>query len=326
MATAIGTDTLTSLSRRYLMPEIVDTIYGSNAIFYRLNQGRRREIPGGYQMELPLLVRKSSIGGPFQGWDQVNVDEQDNVVNAAWDWKQQYQAVSVNSLTLTKAASPERKFDYLRSQFEQAEIDLTDKLGTGLQSDATTDPKQIGGLKGAVDDGGVVTTYGGVSRTTYTQWASTDNSASTTLTHGVLNSLFLSCKSGGRNPTVIYSDVTQLARYIALGIAAQEFPVGAGGHDEQLYSPGFTNYLFNNIPWIEDEHTFDGPDTTNGAVVMLNEFYVDLGVNPGADFKMWPFESAQVGGQLGWVSIIEWCGELIVRHPGRQGKLTGLTA
>lgn len=326
MATAVGADTLTSLSRRFLMDGIVDTVYGSNAVFFRLNQGRRREITGGYQMEVPLVVRKSTIGGPFSGWDTVLVDEQDNVINAVWEWKQQYQAVSVNKLTLIKANSPDRKFEYLKSQFEQAEMDLADKLGTGIQSDATTDPKQIGGFKGAVDDGGVLGTYAGVSRSTYTQWASTDNSTSSTLTNGVLQSLVLSCKSGGRNPTVFYSDITQLGRFLATGLAAQEFPVGAGGHDEALYSPGFTNALFMNIPWVEDEHTFDGPDTSNSAIACLNEFYIDLGVNPQADFTMTPFQSAVVGGQLGWVSMIDWAGELIVRHPGRQGKLTNISA
>jgi hypothetical protein len=322
---AVGTNTLTSLSRRYLFGKIIDIVYGSNAIFYRLNQGRRREIPGGYQMETGVLHRKSTIGGPFQGWDPVTIAEQDNIINAVYEWKQQYQAVSVNKLQLIKAASPEAKFNYLSAQFEQAEMDLADKMGTGLQSDGT-DAKQIAGMKVAVDDGGVNSTYAGVSRTTYPGWASTDNSTSGTLTNAVLRSLFLSCKSGGRSPTLIYSEVTQYGRFLALGEAAQDYPVGAGGHDTQLLSAGFDNALFMQVPWVEDSHTFAGANASNSAILMLNEFYISLGVNPGADFTMSPFESARVAGQLGWVSTIDWAGELIVEHPGRQGKLTNITA
>lgn len=326
MATAVGADTLTSMSRRYLFGKVIDIVYGSNPIMFRLNQSRRREIPGGYQMELGVLKAKSTIGGPFQGWDPVDVVEQDAVINAAWDWKQQYQGVAVNKAQLVKAASPEAKLNYLAAQFELAEMDLADKIGVGLQSDATTDPKQIGGFKGAVDDGGVVTTYAGISRSTYTGWASTDNSTSSTLTEGVLQSLFLSCKSGGRAPTVIYSDVTQYGRFLSSGLATQEHPVGAGGHDTQIYSAGFDNALFMQVPWIEDSHTFAGPNASNSAIVMLNEFYISLGVNPGADFSMTPFQSAVVAGQLGWTSMIDWMGELIVEHPGRQGKLTNISA
>lgn len=324
---AVGTDTLTSFSRRHIFDDgVIDTVYGSNAFFFRWNQGRRRVLPGGYQMELPIAVTASTIGGPFSGWDVVPVDEQDQVINAVWTWKQQYTAVSVNKLTLIKADSPEKRYDYLKAQFELAEIDLADKMGTGLMSDGTTDPKQITGLQGAVDDAGVLSSYAGIPRSTYTAWASNDDSTSTTLTGGVMQSQVLAAKSGGRNPTVIGSDITQYGRFLSLGLASQEFPAGAAGMDEAMYNPGFTNQTFMMIPWIEDSKTFVPSGQSDSAILTLNEFYIELGVNPGADFTMSPFESARVGGQLGWVSIIDWAGELIVKHPGRQSKATAIAA
>ena len=325
MATAQGTNSLTSLSQRFLLPKANDLAYGSNPIFFRLNQGRRMEIPGGYQIEVPLLHRKATTGGPFQGWDVVDVSPQDNFITAAWDWSQQYEAVSIDKGTLIKSQSPEAKFNLLRSNFNVALMNLADKMGTGLQSDGT-DTKQIVGFKLAVDDAGVATTYAGVSRSTYTNWRSTDDSSTATLTIAALRTNFLAAKSGGHAPTLLYSDINQYSRYLALGEAAQQYPVGASGHDEQMFSAGFTNILFMNVPWVEESHTFAGPDANNSALVGLNEQFIHLGVNPGADFTMSDFSDNRAGGQIGWVSTIDWMGQLIVENPARQFKMTNLSA
>jgi len=301
-------------------------IYGSYPLFFRWNQGRKRQIPGGYQIEVPVLYQTHTTGGPFQGWDVVSVDPQDNFLTAAWDWHQHYSAVSIDKLSLIRSSSPEAVFNLVKAQFEQAEIDMADKLGTGIQADGTTNTKEIDGLEGAVDDSGVLTTYAGINRSTNTWWQANDDSTTTTLTLAALRSSFMSAKSGGRAPTLIHSDVNQWSRYLALGEAAQEFPVGAGGHDEQLYSAGFTNALFMNVPWVEESHTFTPSGQTDSAIVMLNEHYIDLGVNPGADFYISPFQSAQIAGQIGWVSTLDWAGNLIVRNPARQAKLSAIAA
>lgn len=324
MATPVGGNSLTALSRRYILPELVDVIYGSNPIFFRLNQSRRREIPGGYQMEVPVLYQKHTTGGAFEGWDVVDVTPQDNFQTAAWDWKQHYSHVSINKRDLIRANSPEAVFNLVQSQFEQAEIDIADKLGTGLQSDGVTNTKEIDGLEGAVDDAGVLTTYAGINRTSNTWWRANDDSSTVTLSVAALRSMFFNCKSGGRAPTLIYSDVTQYSRFLALGEADQTFEVGAGGHDPQLYSAGFDNALMMQVPWVEDSHAFVPTSESNSAITFLNEFYIDLGVNPGADFYVWPFESPV--DQVGWTSKIDWAGNLIVRNPARQGKISSASA
>ena len=39
MATPIGANTLTSIARHYIMPQITDNIYNSNVLLYRLMKG-----------------------------------------------------------------------------------------------------------------------------------------------------------------------------------------------------------------------------------------------------------------------------------------------
>lgn len=322
MATPVGADQLTSLSRRYILPDIVDQVYGSNGLFMRWNQGRRREIDGGYQIEVPVVHQQYTTGGPIAEWGIQTITPQDNVINAAWDWKQHEKSVAISSLRLTKAASPEAKFNLLKETFEEAEMSLADDMGVGLMSNGS-DPREIDGLEIAVDSTG---TYAGLLRSNWGFWAANEDATTATLTTAALRSMFANCKNGGRNVTVIVSEVGQWSRYLALGEASQTFPVGSGGHDPQLYSAGFTNGYFMNVPWMEDSHTFDGPNASNSAILCLNEFYIDLGVNPGMDFVVYPFIQAGAGTQLGWTASMEWQGNLINRGPQFSGKLTNVSA
>jgi hypothetical protein len=323
MATPVGANTLTSLAERHVIPEIVDTVYGSNGLFMRWNQGRRREMDGGYQWELPIVRQAYTTGGPIGEWGVADVVPQDNVVNAAWDWKQHEKSVAISSLRLTKSRGARGLFNLLQEQFEEAELSLADDMGVGLMSDGTTDPNEFDGLQLAVDSTG---TYAGLLRSTFTTWAANEDSTTATLTTPALRSMIVSCKSGGRNPTVIVSRIGQWSRFVGLGEASQDFPVGTGGADPQLFSAGFTNGYYMNIPWIEDSHTFDGPNGSNSSILVLNERYIELGVNPGMDFQVYPFVQAGAGRQLGWTSIIEHQGNLINKGPKFSGKLTAVAA
>ena len=323
----IGANTLTALSRRFLVKRIPDIIYESNALLHRWLKYRKRNISGGYQIEMPVLVAKTTTPKSFRGWEPLDVAEQDNIVNAAWDVKQVGDTVAVNRLQLFKSSAPEAKFNYLQAQFEQCMMGLQDKLGYDLQNDASVF-KRIWGLGGAVDDGSVLPTYAGITRATYPGWASFVDDTSGTLSNELLLSLFLGCTKGARTPSVIVSNQVQWGRHLYLGFAGQDFPVGASGHDEIQYSPGFTSSVFMQIPWVKDEHVEDGPDTTNSAIQMLNEEFIEVGIADGPEFRMTPFISNMQGGQpqSGWVSSVEFMGEVMVQHPGLQGKLTNVAA
>ena len=52
MATAIGTNAVTSLVRHYIMPEIVDNIYGDNPLTFRLLRANKKLVQGGTQILL----------------------------------------------------------------------------------------------------------------------------------------------------------------------------------------------------------------------------------------------------------------------------------
>lgn len=324
MATPIGADVVTSLARRYIMPEIVDNIYRSNPIFFRINQANKKIVNGGTQIEVPLMYKRFASGGPYRGYDLLNVIPSDTVKNGAWDWKQHYVNVTVDGLTLIKTDSPEAIANFIQFYFAQAEMEMAENLATGLFSDGTTDTKEVDGFEGAIDDGTVLTTYAGLARSGNTFLNSIVDSTTTTLTWAALQNVFGRSSEGGRHITIIASRQEQYNRYLALTELGQRFPVQAGGHDEQLASAGFTNALFNNVPWVVDSHVFDGPNTSNSAIVGINEDYVYWAVSPRADFYLEDFQTPV--NQDAMVAKMLWAGNLVMPNTQRHFKMTAVAA
>lgn len=324
MATPIGTNVVTSIARRFILPQIVDNIYNSNPVFFRLNAANKKIIRGGTQIEVPLMYARFSAGGPYSGYDILNTAPSDTVKNGAWDWRQHYTPVTVDGLTLIKTDSPEAIANFIELYFAQAEMEMAENLAVGLWSDGTTNPKEIDGLKGAVDDSTVLTTYAGLSRTTNTWWKSQVDAATATLSLSSLNAMFGNTSVGGRHPTLIASRIGQYNRFWNLNVVNQDFPSQPSGHDEQLAQAGFTNQLFNGVPWVVDDHVFDGPNASNSAIVFLNEDYIYWAVSPRADFYLEDFQTPT--SQDAMVAKMLWAGNLVVTNVARQGKMTNLSA
>jgi hypothetical protein len=308
------------------MPDVVDFVYRSNVVTFRLLAQNKKIVQGGTQIEVPAMYQAFTNGGPYQGYQLLDVAPNDTVKNLAFDWKQQYVPVSIDRLSLIKLNSPEAVANGIGLLFAQAQMQMVDNLGTGVWSDAVTDPIQIDGLKGAVDAGTITTTYGGLTRASNTWLNSTVDATTTTLTLVALQSLFMNATEGGRAPTLIASRAMQYNRlHNLLGAAGtQTHPVMAGGHDEQLASAGFTNVLYNNTPWVVDSHVPDGAtNASNSDIYMLNEDYIQLVTNPMADFYLEDFQVPI--NQDAMVAKILWAGNLVVMNTQRQAKMTTVT-
>src|SRR5215472_3182509 len=119
-------------------------------MFFRLNARNRKVLQGGLQIEIPLVYSKFAAGGFYQGFDELDITPSDTVKNAAFDWKQAYSPVTVDGLTLIRVDSPEAVVNFLGFQFEQAQTDLADILGTGLWTTTVANNKAIDGIPAAV--------------------------------------------------------------------------------------------------------------------------------------------------------------------------------
>jgi hypothetical protein len=321
VATPIGTNTINSISRRFLMPSLFDNVYNSNAMFFRLNALNKKIVQGGIQFEVPLIFQRWSNGGFYTGYDLLDVTPADTVKNGAWDWRQAEVAISVSGLDLIRADHPDAVVNLLSFQFENAQMEIAEILGAGVWStDTNPGHKSIDGIPYAVDNTGTVT-YGGLLRSANTFWQSTldttSGSASTaTLTLLNLQTMFGTLTVGGRHPTIIISTQAGYNKYWNLNTPSQSFPVQPAGHDEQLAQSGFTNLLFNGVPWLVDSHV------PANNIFMLNEDYWYLLVNPRADLELKEFREPV--NQDAMTAFILWAGNLLCTNVARQGKFTNV--
>lgn len=320
--TTIGTDDLSSAVRHEIMPSFVDFVYDSNPLFFRMYRSRRIQ-RGGVHVEYPAVVSDFTNGGPYTGYEVLDVSPNDTTKNLAFEWKHYFVPVTVDGPTLVKADSDLAIANHVSLKFEQARMRFSEILGTDLYSDGS-DTDRIVGLKGAVDDGGVLASYANLTRASNTYLNSTEDATSSTLTLGVLQTLFGNVSKGGQTPTLIVSRQDQYNRFVSLVQANQRLPIPVGGSDEILGSAGFTNILFNNVPWVVDSHCFDGPNTSNSAILMLNERWIEFLVSPRADMTLRDF--VQPADQDAMTALVLLSCMLVVRNPQLQGKLTNISA
>lgn len=320
MPTVIGTNTMTSIVRHFIAPEITDVIYGTNVFFYRQNAAKKI-IAGGTQLEYPFMYARFAAGGPYSGADVLTMVASDTIKNGVWGWKQHYVPIVVEGLTLIKSDSPLAIANHVSLQMQQAEIEMADNLGTGIMSDGSTNPKELDGMQIAVDSTG---TYGGLARSTNSWLASVEDGSTSTLALDKLQSLFGSAKKGGRSPSLILSRQEQYNRYWKLASDKQNIYTEPVARDSQLAQLGFDNLLFNGVPWCVDDKVFDGPNASNSAVLMLNEDFINFIVSPRADFYVEDFQTPITQDVM--ASRLMWAGNVIVRDPARQAKMTALTA
>jgi hypothetical protein len=324
MPTIIGVDTVTSISRRVILPTITDVAYGGNALFYRLNAANKKQIAGGTHVEAPFIVSKWSNGGWYTGYDELDVSPSDTVINGGWDMKSAYVPVTVDGTTLTKCNTPEAIVNLLTLSWDQARMKMADILGDGVYSDGVTNPKVIDGLKGVVDNGAVATTYAGLLRSANPWLNAQVDSTTATLTLVAMRTMVGNCTVGGHSPTVILGRKEQYNRLWTLLQNSQRFVVQPVASDSQIGSAGFTNLYFDNIPFIVDDKCFDGPNASNSAILFLNEDYLDLYIANGIDFELEDF--ARPINQDAMTGKLYWRGNLLCTRPAVQGIMTAVAA
>ena len=326
MASPIGVNAVNSLSRRWIQPQVTDNVYNSNALTFRLLRRRKKMFEGGFQIECPLAWSHFAAGGYYSGFDLLDVTPSDTVKNAAFDFKMLDVPVSIDGATLIRINSPEAVVNFVGQYFAQAITEAKDLLGIGIFSNPTLNPKMIDGIQGAVDNGAVAATYGGLSRSANTFWNSQVATAVAPLTFPQMQSLFGNCTQGGQRPTIIvttqavYNIVWALSTGVnsTSGVPGQAFPAQASGEDVQLAQAGFSNILFNGVPLLVDSHC------PAGNMYFLNEEFMYLYVNPSRDFYIRDFDAPV--NQDAYTSLILWAGNLVFNNVARQGVLKSITA
>lgn len=329
--TIVGTDEVTALSRHIILPYITDTVYPSNAFYYRAMAANRKSYEGGTHVEIPFMYQKLSNGGAYDGaYDVVDVSPNDTVKNGALEQKHYYVPITLDRHTLIRMNTQMAIANELTKQAEQAKMQMAYLLGLDLSrsegsSGTGADLQKLTGLATIIDAGSDTTAYAGLTRASNTWLNAQMNTTTATLTLSSLRAQVSSQTFGGHTPTLIRSRTEQYDRFWALCQANQRFV--QGGEDTQLAAAGFRNITFDGIPWIVDDAVKDGPNSSNSRIEFLNENVVEVAIfTPGgSDFELTSFrEPVNQPGAMTQFLLADL--EVICTNPQLQGALTNISA
>lgn len=318
---AIGINTLTALTNRYIVPEITDNVYtNSNALLYRLIRGNKRIVTGGTQIEIPLMYRKfNGAGGSFRGLDVLPTAMQDTIKNGYVDWKQKYASMAVDTLTLIKTDSPLSIANYVQLQGQQMQMEMADILGAGIfESGTEDDGKALDGLGAIISNSN---TYAGINRTNETWWQAQIDSSTSALSFDKMRGMTTACQQGAYGPSIWLMDKVQYNKFYGLGTSTTGYGIrqerSPAGHDEILFQAGFTNLMYENVPVVREDRL------GSSKVLALTEEFLDLYVSPRGDFILNPWQKPH--NQEAYVSTLTWAGNLGCRNSRTQGAFTNLS-
>jgi len=347
---------VTTTTNQYIMPKLVDTVLNSNPLAMRLiSAGKKWR---GETLKFPLKYQKNTTGTSFSGFDTFSTSAIDNRVNLAFNPKFYQITVSLplDEVSVNTLNNDEQILNLMDTQVQTSAQDMADDIGTLLYGDGTGNSnKDFTGLGAMVDDGTSVSTYGGLSRSTYTTIKSTVTASGGTLTLAKMATLYNSITSGAQKPTIGITDESTLALYeqllqpqerIAKDVSMMRKPgasMAEPGAAAYSIGTGATGFYYRGFPIIADEKC------TSGSLFFLNEDFIQWYAVPvakefGGPIKYSPVEiegndyDKQLGLGFSWsgwikptnqgaiIGHVYLGGDFICTNPKRQGKLTDITS
>lgn len=346
---ALGTR-VTTTTQSKLVPKLVDTILNSNVLATRLLSKASKF--SGERMKFPVKYAKNNTGTSFAGFDTFSTAATDNRVNLEFVPKFYQMTVALPLDELSANATEEKVLDLAKIEMASTAQDMADDIGTLFYGTGTGNgSKDFLGLEAIVDDGTNASTFGGLSRTTYSTLNSTVTASSGTLSLSKMSTLYNAASSGSQTPTLgvcseaifaLYESLLQPQERIAKTVDVMKGRNrGLNSGSGLVGGTGFTGLFYKGFPILADEKA------TSGVLYFLNEDFLDWHALPMAMTEAAKFRSADIDGNdysevqglgfswSGWIkptnsaSVVGHVylgGELISANPKRHAKLTGITS
>lgn len=298
---------ISALTQKYLIPKLVDNIFTSNAGLQRAKKkGWYDTADGGTQITQPLAYATTTSAGRYSGSATLLTDDNQQITDAIWDWKQYYATIQITRLDELKNAGKNAIINHLKSKVQMAEKTLKNLLGTDLFAAGST-TNSFEGFKLIC---AITGTHGTIAKGTYSWWQSHNDSTTTALTPSALQALLGDCTIDADRPTVIFLTQDEFDDLWAAIQPQQRFA------DEDTLKAGFVNLIFNGIPVIVDSHV------DSGYLYAINENYVSLLAHKDENFRFSGFR--QPVNQNVKVAQIFWTGAMTSSNNRMHGMMSAL--
>lgn len=346
---ALGTR-VTTTTQSKLLPKVVDTILNSNVLATRVLSKASKF--NGERMKFPVKYAKNATGTSFAGFDTFSTSATDNRVNLEFVPKFYQMSVALPLDELSGNATEEKVINLAKLEMSSTAQDMADDIGTLFYSTGTgNSSKDFLGLEAIVDDGTNASTFGTLSRSTYTTLKSTVTASSGTISLAKMSTLYNAASSGSQTPTLglttevvfaLYEQLLQPQERVVKTVSQFSSTGNMGKAGTGLTGgTGFTGLYFKGFPILADEKC------TSGVLYFVNENFLDWYALPMAMTTPIAYRSQDIEGNdysdvtgLGF-SWSDWIkptnaaavvghiylgGELISANPKRHAKLTGITS
>lgn len=312
-------DNVATSTMEHRLPGLVDNFFSSNPLAQRLlSRGDDHvTIEGGRDIR-QRIIYNSKPESWYSGLDLLPTDQRETRTEMIFNWKQHNVPIVLSGLDLLKNAGAEAISDLVQDEMDEAEMTFADAMGTALFGNGLT-PKTLTGLRAICDDGTLVTTYGGITRSSTEGTPGNAvvggiSTTATTFSFSAMNNAMQTAVIGNEKPDLILTTQTLWNKFWERAQPSQRF---AATDMNKPVNVGFPQIDFNGAAVVVDSHC------PASHVYFLNTKWIKLVVHSKrfASFTEWMYPSNQDS----CIRRLYFAGELICKAPRLQYLMTSVT-
>jgi hypothetical protein len=330
---------ITTTTNQYLAPAWVDQVLRDNFFFGKILEKTERW--NGSQMLFPIKYQKGVASVAFNGFDLLPITQQPVSVNMTFYPTFVATNVALAGSDLSVNKTQMQTLNLMTTMMESRSQDQADDVGNFFQGDGSAfGGKAPMGLTGIVDNGTVLTTYGGLARATYSGLNATVTASGGTISLLKVRQLWNSISDGPVAPDTIITDYTTWAYFEQLMTPFQrnnytesknheagaayraQYWDGMEVFRDKKITTGYFYMLNTNFLKFYGLNWWEGTKVSPKAKVIEGNVYEDSEYAPGNAFTWTGWIRAYNQGAINGFMIMG--GQLICTDPFRNGVLTGV--
>ena len=318
---SLSIDSLTAVTRDKFIPVLVDNIFNSNILTFKMLQNSEPTASGNKVLQ-PIEYAKSGAKGFYNGYDVLDTTPQELFTDASYDWVQCHASITYSGREEALNSGSERVVDLISAKVKNAEKSLKDLFGDQLYGTESGSGSGFLGLQHIIAQD---RSLGGIDSTTYTWWdaqvkavsgspsyANIVDSTNANYIQKRIREMYGQCAIDNDAPDVIVTTQVIFDAYEESLVAQKRF----GASSQSLADAGFTNLLYRGTPIVVDDHC------PAGMMFFLNTKYIKFRHHASRNFAFQGFSKPV--NQDASVAHIYWLGALTASNPRMLGKITGL--
>lgn len=348
-------EAVTTTTRDFIVPRVYDTVSTGSPFLMKVLQNAK-PWKTGTKYSFPIKHKDSTNGGNVGVADKLDTDRQDVRVTASFEPKMATKPVVVADIETTLNEGDERIVDLMETEFDSQAQSLMELMAQNLYT-GTGVGNAWDSIANAADDATNYSTYGTLSRSTYTSLRGYYLGSAGALTLAKMATAYDAVEIGTDKPDLIVTTPALWSAYEALltstvraGYVQNGFPrMNAfgmvDGKSGLAGEQGFEVLFFRGTPIVKDEHCpsgkmffvntkhfgMKGVNLKGNNIVNVNFKKRDEGVPMGVPGRVpstlgFNFRDMMSPvDQLAEVGHLIYAGNFCSTNPRLQGQMDGVT-